>query len=179
MIITPLPLKGAYKISTKRFSDKRGFFTEAWRADIAAQHGLATHFTRTNMSFNKETGTLRGLHMQQAPYSEVKLVRCVQGAILDVLVDVRPGSVTHGQWASLELSEANGDSAYIPEGFLHGFQTLNPDTMVLYQVTSAYSPEAELGARFDDPAFGVVWKNLPATILSTKDAQWKPWHLSA
>jgi dTDP-4-dehydrorhamnose 3,5-epimerase len=175
MELEPLALAGAYRISTRRFQDDRGFFTEAWRADIAARYGLTNLFTRTNMSFNRHAGTIRGLHMQRVPHAEVKLVRCVQGRIMDVLVDVRPSSETCGQWLSLELSADNGLSVYIPEGFLHGFQTLVNDTMVLYQVTGCYTPEAEQGARFDDAAFGVLWGDFPNPVLSGKDLTWKPW----
>ncbi|MEM0950785.1 MAG: dTDP-4-dehydrorhamnose 3,5-epimerase [Cyanobacteria bacterium P01_H01_bin.74] len=202
MKIRPLPLKNAFVIEQTRFEDNRGFFTEAWRSDLAQSAGMATVYTRTNISYNKKAATLRGLHMQQAPHGEEKLIRCIAGEIFDVLVDVRADSETYGQWEGVVLSAEAGNSVYVPKGFLHGFLTLVPEATVLYQVSGSYHPNAEKGARYDDPAFNIAWPTVSALkpelserktdqagisqeitgqtveiTLSEKDARWPLWHL--
>ena len=165
-------LADALVIEPIKFEDDRGFFTEAWKQDVAAQHGVSEVFTGTNISSNRYKGTLRGLHAQKAPYAQAKLVRCVHGAIVDVIVDIRPNSPTYCQWIAVELTAENLRTLYVPTGFLHGFQTLVDDTTVLYQVSASYHPQSELGARFDDPAFGIDWPAAPTRVLSDKDQAW-------
>jgi dTDP-4-dehydrorhamnose 3,5-epimerase len=123
------------------------------------------------MSGSVHAGTLRGLHFQRPPFSEVKLVRCVRGAILDVIVDIRVGSPTYLQWGGFELSADNRRSLYVPQGFAHGFQSLTDDVELYYQVSEYYSPEHEFGLRFDDPALGIDWPR-PVTVMSEKDQSW-------
>jgi dTDP-4-dehydrorhamnose 3,5-epimerase len=155
-------LSGAFVLEATKFEDERGYFIEAWKQDLAAQHGILENFTGTNISFNKQPGTLRGMHAQQEPHAQAKLVRCMQGAILDVIVDIRPDSLTYLKWVAVELTAEN----------LHGFQTLSSDTTVMYQVSASYHPESEIGARFDDPAFSITWPNMATPILSEKDQHW-------
>ena len=173
-------LKDAFIIEVNRFADERGYFAEVWREDLAALNGISDHFSGANLSYNRHAGTIRGLHAQKSPYAQTKLVRCVQGRIQDVIVDIRPESPTFRQWISVDLSAENLRMLYVPKGFLHGFQTLEDHTTVMYQVSGQYHPESELGARYDDPAFGIDWMALnptgsvsgPKLILSDKDQAW-------
>jgi len=165
-------LAGAFIIDVTRFEDERGFFVEAWRQDLADQAGIHESFTGTNISSNRYQGTLRGLHAQKEPQAQAKLVRCIQGAILDVIVDIRPDSPTYLQWLSVELSAENLSTLFVPKGFLHGFQTLVDDSTVMYQVSGLYHPQSEIGARFDDPAFQIAWPEADERILSEKDQHW-------
>ncbi len=174
MIFTPTPLAGAFVVDLEKLEDERGFFAEGWKDDAAAAHGIAVVFNRTNISYNRKAGTVRGLHSQRAPYEEAKLVRCIQGAIFDVIVDIRPDSPTYLQWYGLELSAENHRMLYMPQGFLHGFQTLRPDTTVFYQVAGQYQPKQEVGARFDDALFGIDWPEVEERVLSPKDQGWPP-----
>lgn len=172
MIFQETKLKGAFIIDIEKIEDERGFFAEGWKQDVAEQHGITVVFNRTNISNNRKKGTLRGLHSQRAPYGETKLVRCIKGSIFDVMVDIRPESPTCGQWVGAELSADNHRMLYIPCGFLHGFQTLEDDTTVFYQVAGTYKPDLEQGARFDDPAFNIGWPEAATRVLSPKDQQW-------
>lgn len=172
MIFQETKLKGAFIIDIEKIEDERGFFAEGWKKDAALQHGIDVEFTRTNISNNAKKGTLRGMHSQKSPYAEAKLVRCIKGSIFDAIVDIRPDSPTYGQWVSVELSAQNYRMLYVPYGFLHGFQTLEDDTTVFYQVAGTYKPEAEQGARYDDPAFNIQWPPQAERILSPKDQQW-------
>ncbi len=172
MKVQATALANAFIIDPVKFEDDRGFFTEAWKQDVATQYGIVDVFTGTNISSNRYKGTLRGLHAQKAPHAQAKLVRCVKGAILDVIVDVRPESPTYCQWIAVELTADNLRTLYVPTGFLHGFQTLVDDTTVLYQVSAPYHPQSETGARFDDPAFGIEWPDASTRILSDKDQCW-------
>ena len=169
MIFTPLGLQGAYAVDLDRREDARGFFARLFCAKEFADHDLAVTWTQCNTSFSREIGTLRGLHFQRAPMAEAKLVKCLHGAVFDVLVDLRQKSPTFGQWTSLELSADNRTMAYVPPGFAHGFQTLAPDTELLYFHTQVYSPAHEGGLRFDDPALNIRWP-LPVCDLSPRDA---------
>ena len=164
-------LKGAYIIDVEPKGDERGFFARAWCRKEFEEAGLDTRVAQVNMSFSKEKGTLRGMHWQMPPHAEVKLVRCIGGVLYDVIVDLRQDSPTFLQWIGVELSADNRRVLLVPEGFAHGFQTLVDDTEVYYQVSEFYAPEAERGARHDDPAFGITWP-LPVTTLSQKDANW-------
>jgi dTDP-4-dehydrorhamnose 3,5-epimerase len=165
-------LRDALIIDLTKFEDERGYFVEAWRQDLAEKQGILDNFTGINMSFNRDKGTLRGLHAQKAPHAQAKLVRCLKGAIMDVIVDIRPDSPTYLKWISVELTGENLRILYVPEGFLHGFQTLADDTTVMYQVSGLYHPQSEIGACFDDPAFNIVWPDATARIISDKDQKW-------
>ena len=171
MIFTETKLPGAFIIELEPIEDSRGFFARSWSADEFAAHGLVTQILQANISFNKLKGTLRGMHRQAQPFSEVKIVRCTRGAIYDVAIDLRPDSPTYRQWAAVELTADNHRMFYIPEDFAHGFQTLEDDTEVTYHVSQVYTPAAERGARFDDPAFQINWP-LPVSVISDKDRHW-------
>jgi dTDP-4-dehydrorhamnose 3,5-epimerase len=166
---TPLP--GAYVIEAEPVSDNRGFFTRTWCAEEAGHLGLDTRVAQCSLSHNRLRGTIRGLHFQLPPHAETKLVRCVRGALYDVLVDLRGDSPTFGRWFAVDLTAANLKAVYIPAGFAHGFQTLEDQTEVLYQISVPYCPEAARGVRWDDPALGISWP-LPPTALSPRDAAW-------
>jgi dTDP-4-dehydrorhamnose 3,5-epimerase len=168
-IETDLP--GAWVIELEERADSRGFFARTFCAREFAEHGLTTRISQSNLSFNHRQGTLRGLHYQAEPAPEAKLVRCVAGAIVDVIVDMRPGSATYLRHVAVELSAANRRALYIPELFATGYQTLADDTEVSYQVSEFYTPEAARGLRHDDPAIGIRWP-LPVTEISPKDAAW-------
>lgn len=164
-------LPGAYVIDLEPFGDQRGQFARAWCSDEFARRGLVAEFMQANVSVNPHPGTLRGLHYQEPPHAEVKLVRCVRGAIWDVIVDLRARSPAYGEWIGVELSPTAMNMLYVPEGFAHGFQVLQEDSEVNYLVSSPYAPQAARGIRYDDPAIGVVWP-LPATRISDADRSW-------
>ncbi len=168
MIFIETQLKGAYLIEPERLEDKRGFFARTFCRKELEDHGLDPKIVQCNVSYNKLKGTLRGMHYQIAPKAETKLVRCTRGAIYDVIIDLRPDSPTCDQWISVELSASNFRMIYVPEGFAHGFQTLEDDTEVFYQMSEFYSPEHARGLRWDDPAFGIVWP-VKNKIISDKD----------
>lgn len=171
MIFAETALKGAVVIELERRGDERGFFARSFCAREFEAQGLATRFVQANTSLSAEVGTLRGLHYQKAPAEEAKLMRCIAGAIWDVIVDIRPGSPSYLQNFGTELSAENGRQLYIPKGFAHGFQVLKPDTMVAYMVDEFYTPGVEEGFRFDDPALAIDWP-LAATAVSDKDRNW-------
>jgi dTDP-4-dehydrorhamnose 3,5-epimerase len=170
MRFAPTNLEGVLIVDLEPHADERGFFARSFCADEFAARGLRTDVLQCNVSFNRRRGTLRGMHFQVAPRAEAKLVRCTRGLLLDVVVDLRPDSPTYCRWAAVELG---GDAArhralYVPEGFAHGFQTLEDDTEVFYQMFERYSAEHARGVRWDDPAFAIRWP-LPDPILSDKD----------
>jgi dTDP-4-dehydrorhamnose 3,5-epimerase len=167
-------LQGAFIIRPDIIEDERGFFARTFCRREFEDHGLNPDLVQCNISFNKQKGTLRGMHYQAAPHTEAKLVRCTAGAIYDVIIDLRPASSTFKQWLSVELTAENHQLLYIPEGFAHGYQTLQPDTEILYQVSEFYHPQSEQGVRWNDPAFGIEWP-LPATAMSAKDASHPDW----
>jgi dTDP-4-dehydrorhamnose 3,5-epimerase len=169
MIFTETPLAGAYVIALEPREDERGFFARAFCKNELAEHGLANEIVQANLSFNHRRGTLRGMHMQAPPHGEDKLVRCIAGAIWDAIVDLRPGSPTYLNWFGVELSAANRLMLYVPKGFAHGYQSLTDGSEVMYMVTQFYTPGAERGLRWNDPAFGIPWP-LGDPILSPKDA---------
>ncbi|MGH7724070.1 MAG: dTDP-4-dehydrorhamnose 3,5-epimerase [Candidatus Eiseniibacteriota bacterium] len=169
MIFTETPLAGAYTIALEPREDERGFFARAFCQNELAAQGLETTIVQANMSYNFKRGTLRGMHYQMPPHAEVKMVRCIAGAIYDVIVDLRPESPTHLEWHGVELSAENRMMLYVPKGFGHGYQALTDHTEVLYMVTEFYTPGAERGMRWDDPAIGIRWP-IPNPILSPKDA---------
>ena len=165
-------LEGAVVIDLERREDERGFFARTWCATEFSDHGLDTRLVQANMSWNPRPGTLRGMHFQHPPHAEAKVVRCVRGAIYDVIVDLRADSATFKEWIGVELSGENGRALYVPEGFAHGFQTLVPDCEVHYVVTEFYTPSAEGGVRWNDPAFGIDWPDPENALLSEKDRSW-------
>jgi dTDP-4-dehydrorhamnose 3,5-epimerase len=167
-------LKGAFIITPEFLEDERGFFARAFCREEFSRLNLNSNLVQCNLSFNKERGTLRGLHYQIPPHEEVKLVRCTSGSISDVIVDLRPESSTFHQWLSVELSAENHKLLYVPEGFAHGYQTLKPKTEVFYQVSEFYHPTSERGLRWDDPAFGIVWP-LKVKVISDKDQSHAYW----
>lgn len=171
MIFTPTELPGAFVIDPEPRQDARGWFARTFCAREFEAHGLPTAMVQSNLSLTRRKGTLRGLHFQRAPHEEDKLVRCVRGAVWDVIVDLRPDSPTRGRWIGAELSEDNGRALFVPRGFAHGFLTLSDDAAVCYQMSAYYAPEAADGVRWDDAAFGIRWP-APVLEMSDKDRQW-------
>jgi len=168
LIFTPSALDGVWVIDAERHADTRGFFARTFcRAEFAA-HGLPGDFPQCNVSQSARRGTVRGMHWQDEPHPEGKLVRCGRGAVYDVVADLRPGSPTRYRWLGYELSAANGRSLYVPPGFGHGFQTLTDDAEMVYQMTEPFRPGLARGARWNDPALGIAWP-LPDPILSDRD----------
>lgn len=157
LIFSPTPLAGAYVVELEQIGDERGFFARSFCREEFEALGLDPRIAQSNISFNRRRGTLRGLHYQAAPYAEAKLVRCTQGAIWDVIVDLRPASASYKRWHGVELSAASRRALYVPEGFAQGFQTLADDSEVLYLMSQFYRPEAARGLRWDDPALGIAW----------------------
>ena len=171
MIFRETELNGAFLIEPERLEDNRGFFARAWCRKEFMAHGLTGALVQSNISFNKRTGTLRGMHFQTAPYEEAKLVRCTMGAVYDVIIDLRPDSSTFLRWIAAELTAENRKMLYIPENFAHGYQTLADNTEVFYQVSQFYSPGSEQGLRYNDPTFGIKWP-MDVQVISHKDRSW-------
>lgn len=169
MKFTPTPLAGAYLVDVQPFSDDRGWFARVYCKREFGAIGHDKEWVQMNHSVSYRKGTLRGMHFQHPPFREIKLVRCIAGAVFDVIVDLRSGSPTIGQWYGAELSAANNRMLYIPEGFAHGFQTLEENSALLYHHTEFYTPGAEGGIRYDDPAFAIQWP-LTVTVISERDA---------
>jgi dTDP-4-dehydrorhamnose 3,5-epimerase len=165
MIFNTTELPGAYIIEPERYEDERGFFARTWCQHEFEQHGLSTRLAQCNISFNKRMGTLRGMHYQVAPYAEVKLVRCTMGAIYDVIIDLRPHAPTFMRHVGVVLSAENRRMLYVPEGFAHGFQTLEDNSEVFYQMSEFYAQAYGRGVRWDDPAFGVQWPEAERNII--------------
>lgn len=157
MIFTETKLAGAFVIELERRTDPRGFFARTFCQEEFEAHGLKTEVVQCNVSFNERKGTLRGMHYQATPFAEAKLVRCTSGSIYDVIIDLRPASATFKRHFAVELSAENRRMLYIPEDFAHGFQTLQDDTEVFYQMAQRYSAEHARGVRWNDPAFGIEW----------------------
>jgi len=166
MKFTPAPLDGSYIVDLDRHEDQRGFFARSWCAREFEAQGLSARLVQCNISWNRSRGTLRGMHYQTAPLAEAKLVRCVRGAIHDVVLDLRPDSATYRGHFGVELSAQNRLMIYVPEGVAHGFLTFDDDTEVLYQMSEFYDPEHAAGVRWDDPAFGIPW---PSEVLVISD----------
>lgn len=164
MIFGALPLSGAYLIDVQRQEDERGFFVRIWSAPEFAAHGLNVRIAECAVSFNHRRGTLRGMHYQAAPHAQAKVVQCLRGALHDVIIDLRPHSPTYRRWTAVTLSEATRRMLYVPEGFAHGFQTMEDTTEVLYHMSDSYHPEAERGIRWDDPGFAISWPDAERTI---------------
>jgi dTDP-4-dehydrorhamnose 3,5-epimerase len=164
VIFIPTKLKGAWVIEPERHEDERGFFARTWCETEFAAHGLEGRWVQSSVSFNRTKGTLRGLHYQRAPYEEVKLVRCTRGSIFDVIVDLRPDSPDFKRHLAVVLTATDGRALYVPQGFAHGFQTLEDDTEVLYCMSQVYVPEAAAGVRWNDHAFGIMWPDAVRTM---------------
>lgn len=168
MIFRETPLPGAYVIELDPRSDPRGFFARAFCRKEFEERGLESGVVQANISFNERAGTLRGIHFQLEKHAEVKMVRCTRGSVFDVIVDLREGSATYGQWFGETLSADNRWMMYVPKGFGHAYQTLEDGAEVFYMVTTEYAPGAEGGVRWDDPSIGIEWP-LPDPILSDRD----------
>jgi dTDP-4-dehydrorhamnose 3,5-epimerase len=164
VIFTETALKGAFLIDPERREDERGFFARTWCQREFASHGLRTQWVQCNISFNRQKGTLRGMHYQVPPYEEAKLIRCTRGAMYDVIIDLRADSSTFTRWVAVELTADNRRMLYIPEGFAHGFQTLTDGTEIFYQMSQFYAPEYASGVRWDDPALNIAWPADERTI---------------
>jgi dTDP-4-dehydrorhamnose 3,5-epimerase len=173
VIFTETKLKGAFIIDLERREDSRGFFARAFCQREFAAHGLKPTIAQANLASNTKSGTVRGMHFQYPPAAESKLVRCTRGAILDIIVDLRPESKTYLQHVAVELNVENQRALYVPERFAHGYQTLRDNTDTSYQVGEFYAPEAEGGLMYNDPRLGLHWP-LPITIISEKDQKFKP-----
>ena len=176
MVFTETKLKGAFLVRMKRIEDNRGYFARAWCASEYAQHGLNPNVAQINAGFNLKQGTVRGMHFQASPHEEAKSVRCISGAIYDVIVDLRPDSETFLQWFGTELTAESGDMLYIPEGCAHGYQALVDGAVMHYMASVPYSAASASGVRYDDPAFGISWP-LPITVISDADRKWPDYRL--
>lgn len=172
MIFKETPLKGAYLLEPESYEDERGSFTRTFCAKEFRARGLVDRFVQCSTSWNARLGTLRGMHFQQAPSSEVKVVRCTRGRIWDVLVDLRPASDSYLKWYGVELSADNRKSVYIPEMFAHGFLSLEDGAEVYYQMSEFFSPEHARGVRFDDPKLGIAWPGR-IEVIGAKDLGWE------
>jgi dTDP-4-dehydrorhamnose 3,5-epimerase len=181
MIFTETPLAGAYLIDMEKRGDERGFFARAFCEREFASHELATRIVQANSSLSVRTGTLRGMHYQLAPKGETKIVRCLAGALHDIILDLRPHSSTFGQSYGADLTAENRRMMYVPKGFAHGFITLVDDTEAFYLVDEFYAPDCERGVRWNDPRFAIEW---PAqmVVISDKDRSYPDfdpaWHLT-
>jgi len=170
MDIEPLAIADVKLIRPKKHGDERGFFSEVFREELFARHGIGGAFVQDNQVYSANRGVLRGLHFQKPPNAQGKLVRCVHGAILDVAVDIRAGSPTYGQHVTAEISADNWAQIWVPPGFAHGYVTLEPDCQIIYKVTTYYAPASETGIAWDDPDLGVDWRLTGADlVMSEKD----------
>jgi dTDP-4-dehydrorhamnose 3,5-epimerase len=172
VIFEPTRLKGAWVVNLERHEDERGFFARAWCQREFEARGLVAGLVQANIGFTVRRGTIRGLHYQVAPFGEAKIVRCVGGAIWDVIIDLRPESATYCQWLGLELTAANRRQLYVPKGFAHGYQALVDGCEVLYFVSEFYVPTAERGIRWNDPQFAIQWPIRDGFEVSPKDQGW-------
>ena len=171
MLFTETRLKGAWIISPELKHDDRGFFSRMYCAREFADHGLKPEVAQSSIGFNLKAGTIRGMHFQVSPATEVKLVRCTRGAIYDVIIDLRPESPTYLQHVATELSQDNHAAVYIPEMFAHGYQTLTDSAEVIYQMNEFFAPTYASGVRYNDPTVAIQWP-LPVSLISEKDATW-------
>ncbi len=172
MVFKSTKIPGAYIIDMEAVADDRGFFGRFWCEREFQEHNLNSRIAQCSISFNTKKGTLRGMHFQVPPFAEAKTVRCTRGTMYDVIVDLRKGSTAFLQWIAVELSAENRSMLYVPEGCAHGFQTLEDNTEVLYQISEFHSPDHARGARWNDPSFGIQWP-LPPQSMSGRDRGWK------
>jgi dTDP-4-dehydrorhamnose 3,5-epimerase len=171
MIFQETKLPGAYVIEPERITDHRGFFGRIWCKNELKQKGLKAELAQSNVGFSYRKGTLRGLHFQEAPHAEVKIVRCTKGKLFDVIVDLRPESPSYKHWFGVELSEENRKMIYAPEGFAQGYITLADNTEMYYHTSEFYNPGSAFGVRYNDPEFGIVWPT-EIVIISEQDKKW-------
>jgi dTDP-4-dehydrorhamnose 3,5-epimerase len=171
MLFTETRLKGAFTIQLEKRGDERGFFARTFCQNEFSNHDLNPQLSQANLAYSRFKGTLRGMHYQAGPHAEAKLVRCTKGAVFDVAVDLRPGSATYCQWFGVTLSSDNYKMFYIPEEFAHGYMTIEDHCELTYMVSAFYTPHAERGIRWDDPAFNIKWPFSPK-IISDKDKRW-------
>jgi dTDP-4-dehydrorhamnose 3,5-epimerase len=174
MLFRELSIPGCFAIDLEPNEDERGFFARTFDEEEFAARGLVSRFIQSSLSFSRRRGTVRGLHFQAAPHLETKLVRAVAGAVLDVVVDLRRGSSTYLQSASIELSADNRTALYVPAGLAHGFQTLRDESELLYMIDAPHVPGAAVGVRWDDPALGLRWPE-PVTMISPRDLAFPDW----
>lgn len=174
MIFRPAGLDGAWLIEPERIRDERGYFARTWCAEEFADYGIRVDFLQCSTSFNERRGTLRGIHLQTAPFAEAKLVRCTRGSLFDVMVDLRADSGSFGRWRGVELSADNGCSVYLPAGFGHGFQTLEDRTEIAYHISAPYEPSAAAGVHWDDADLAIDWPDRKEPILSDRDQALPP-----
>jgi len=172
LIFTETELQGAYIIDIEPRQDERGYFARVWCSREFEAQGLNTHLVQCNIAYNHKKGILRGMHYQQQPHAEVKLVRCTQGSVYDAIVDLRKDSPTYLKWTGVELTEDNHRMLYVPEGFAHGYITLQDNSELFYQVSEFYTPGAEGGLRWDDPRVGIQWPEMGELLISEKDRGW-------
>ena len=172
MIFTETILKNACVLELEKREDHRGFFARTWDKKEFEKHNLNSNLVQCNVSFSKKRGTLRGMHYQKTPFEESKLIRCTKGKIYDVIIDLRSSSSTFKKWFGVELTEENYKMLYVPEGFAHGFQTLEDNSEIIYQVSEFYTPNSELGIHWNDPAFNITWP-IKEKIITEKDNSWK------
>ena len=171
MRIIPTAIEGAFIIESDQVGDERGFFSRFYCSDEMAAAGLSSTFVQINNSVAKDPGTLRGIHYQRDPHAETKFLRCLKGAVFDVMIDLRPKSSSYLQWFGVELNDSNRRTIYVPRGCAHGIVTMEADTEILYLVDAKYAPQAEGGIRYNDPFFNIEWPRTPS-IVSPKDAKW-------
>jgi len=171
MLFTKLPLENAMVVEIEPQSDERGLFARSFCEGEFSKSGLPVYWPQINISFTLVAGTVRGMHYQAAPYGEPKLVRCTRGRVHDVIIDLRPDSTTYCQHFATELSALNRKSLFVPEGFAHGFQTLENDTEILYLMGASYKPEAQCGVRWSDPAFNISWPQ-PVRAIAERDSSY-------
>lgn len=171
MRFIPAPIPGVTLIELEPIADERGFFARAWCAEEFEREGLDPRVAQANLAFSPRQGTLRGLHYQNTPDLEAKVVRCVRGRIWDVIVDLRPGSASFRRWHGVELDASRRQAVYVPPLCAHGYLTLEPDCEVWYQATTPYAPDSALGIRWSDPAIGIEWP-APVTVVGERDRTW-------
>lgn len=177
MKFTETELADAFVVESDRHVDARGYFARAYCRKEFAEGGLDPDIAQCGISFNAQRGTLRGLHFQTSPHEEVKLVRCLRGSVLDVLVDLRPDSSTYCRWTAVTLSDQSDIAIYIPKGFAHGFQTLEDDSLLYYQISEFHHPESARGVRWNDPLFKIDWP-LEPTVMSDRDRNYRDFQQS-
>jgi dTDP-4-dehydrorhamnose 3,5-epimerase len=173
MQFTPSRIPGAWVIDITPIRDERGFFAMTWLPEELRRHGIEPALAQCNLAFNHKRGTLRGMHFQTPPHAQAKIIRATRGALLDVIVDLRPDSPAYCQWDAVELTADNRRMLYVPEGLAHGYLTLTDDVEAYYHASAPWRPAAESGVRWNDPAFKIAWPQDPV-IISAKDAQWPP-----
>ncbi len=172
MIFSKTRLKGVFIIELEKHEDERGYFARAWCKKEFKASGLNSNLAQANTALSLHKGTLRGMHYQIAPYQETKIIRCIRGAVFDVVIDLRPNSISYCEWLGVELSSENHTMLYVPEGFAHGYQTLKNNAEVFYLVSQFYAPDAERGVRWDDPVFNIEWPETSDLVISEKDNNW-------